>query len=298
MTTKIEKKIVGYKVREPQAEQAAEEATAPEVQQPESNVVQMHEAFVRPETAVLYLAGDVEPKAALALVERYLGDWEAWGEEIERPLPTVSPPRERRITLVDRPGSVQSEIRAGHEGITRRHPLYAPSRVLTQVFGGSFSSRLNDVIRVQKGLTYGARGGLRARRFGGEFSVSTFTKTPRTAETVQAVLDEVRRLRDEPPNDTERTDAVSYLAGSFAGSLETPQAVAGRLWTLELNDLPGDFWNTYLKRIHGATPESLAAAAAQLIDPSRLIMVAVGDADAVQEELEEIAEVEVVRDRG
>lgn len=256
------------------------------------------ETFVRPETAVLYLAGDVDPEESLALATRYFGDWEAWGDEIERPLPTMTPPRERKITLVDRPGSVQSEIRAGHEGITRRHPLHAPGVIITQIFGGSFGSRLNDVIRVQKGLTYGARGGLRSRRFGGEMAISTFTKTPRTAETVRAVLDEVQRMVDEPPTERELTDAVSYLAGSFAGSLETPQSVAGRLWTLELHDLPADYWNTYLARINAASSDSVAEAAAQLLDPSRLIMVVVGDAEAVQEELEEIAEVEVIKSRG
>ena len=255
-------------------------------------------AFVRPETATLYIAGDVSVDDAVTLAEDMFGDWEGEGDAVERPLTSWTKPDRTQITLVDNPGAVQSQIRAGHAGITRRHPLYASGVVLTQIFGGAFTSRLNDSLRVEKGLTYGARGGLSSRRFGGEFQVSTFTKTPKTAETVRAILTEVERMRDEAPSDKELGSAVSYLAGSFAGSLETPQAVAGRLWSLERDGLPADYWNTYLKRIASATSEAVAEAARELLDPDGLLIVVVGDAGEVQESLEEIAEVEVVTEGG
>jgi zinc protease len=253
------------------------------------------ERFVRPDTAVLYVAGDVEPDGVVALANRYLGTWEADGDPVEVPLPAFEPPQDLRITLVDKPGAIQSEIRAAHGGITRSNPLYPTGVVLSQIFGGSFSSRLNDVIRVQKGLTYGARGGLSSQRFGGEFRVSTFTKTPTTAETLRAVLDEVIRMRDEPPSDKELGDAVAYITGSFAGSLETPQAVAERLWTLELNRLPKDWWVQYVERVAGLGAADVSGAAQDLLDPGRLRVVVVGDAEAVQASLEEIAPVDVVR---
>jgi zinc protease len=214
---------------------------------------------------------------------------------VQVPLPAFEPPLDLRITLVDKPGAIQSEIRAAHGGITRSSPLYSSGVVISQVFGGSFSSRLNDVLRVQKGLTYGARGGLSSQRFGGEFRVSTFTKTPTTAETVRALLDEVERMRDEPPSDKELGDAVAYNSGSVAGSLETPQAVAERLWTLELNRLPRDWWTQYLERVTGLSAADVTRAAHDLIDPARLRVVVVGDAEQVRAELEEIAPVDVVR---
>jgi zinc protease len=254
--------------------------------------------FVRPETATLYIAGDIDPERAQAIAERYFGDWEGEGEALQRPLPKWTRPKASRITLVDKPGAVQSQIRAGHEGVTRSHPQHATGVVLTQIFGGSFTSRLNDVLRVEKGLTYGAGGGLSSRRFGGEFKVSTFTKTPKTGETVKTLISEVRRMRDEAPTDEELQSAVKYLAGSFAGSLETPQSVASRLWSLELDDLPPDYWNDYLKRISSTQSEAVVEAARQLLDPDRLLIVVVGDAAQVQEDLEEIAEVDVVTSGG
>ncbi len=254
--------------------------------------------WAAPEHAVLYVAGDITADEAFETANRYLGSWEGEGEAPNVEIPAVKPPKGTRILLVDTPGAIQSEIRAGHEGITRDHDLYPTGVVLSQVFGGGFNSRLNDVIRVQKGLTYGARGGLSSSRFGGSFTVSTFTKTPTTAETVQAVIDEVKRMRDEPPSEKELSQAVSYMAGSFAGTLETPQAVAGRLWTLEVNDLPGNYWDEYLKRIAATSSEDVARAADELLDPERLVIVVVGDADKVREQLEEIAPVEVVSSGG
>jgi zinc protease len=256
------------------------------------------ESNVRPQTATLYVSGDIDLATAQKAAEKSLANWEVEGEALDKPLPALNAPKGTLIRLVDKPGAIQSEIRAGHEGITRKSALYPTGVVLSQVFGGAFSSRLNEVIRVQKGLTYGASGGLRSERFGGEFTVRTFTKTPTTAETVQAVIDEVARMRTEPPSDKELSDAKSYLAGSFAGTLETPQAVAGRLWTLELEGLPRDWWNGYLARIVNTTSDDVAKAANELLDPERLIIVVVGDASQVKESLEKIAPVEVVTEGG
>ncbi|GJM20668.1 MAG: peptidase M16 [Planctomycetota bacterium] len=256
------------------------------------------DAFVRPDTASLYVAGDILPEDAFALAERYLGDWEADGDAIDRPLPKWTAPDATRIKLVDKRGAIQSEIRAGHEGIMRKHPLYATSAVLTQVFGGAFTSRLNESLRIDKGLTYGASGGLQSRRFGGQFGVRTFTKTAKTAETVRALIEVVKNMHTEAPSDSELENAASYLAGSFAGSLETPQSVAGRLWSLELNDLPSDYWNGYLRRIAATTSEEVQTAAQQLLDPERMLIVVVGDAEKVKDELEEIAEVDVLTTDG
>ncbi|HZL98791.1 MAG TPA: insulinase family protein, partial [Planctomycetota bacterium] len=255
------------------------------------------ETWVRPDTATLYVAGDITPDEAERIAGRYLGTWEAEGQATPAPLPAIEPPAATRITLVDRPGAIQSEIRAGHLGITRANPLYPSGVVLSQVFGGSFSSRLNDSLRVQKGLTYGARGGLSSARFGGEFGVSTFTKTPKTGETVRAVLDEIARMRDEPPSDKELGDAAAYVSGSFAGSLETPEAMAERLWILQLNGLPADWWNTYMQRVVSTRVDDVQDAARDLLDPARLHIVVVGDAEAVKAELEQIAPVEVISEK-
>jgi predicted Zn-dependent peptidase len=102
------------------------------------------------------------PKDHFELIRKSGGDCNAY-TNFDNTAPPFPVAETTRIYLVDRPGSYQSEIRVGHLGITRKHPDYSRGKVLDQVFGGSFTSRLNSTLRVKKGLTYGIHGGFSAR---------------------------------------------------------------------------------------------------------------------------------------
>ena len=253
-------------------------------------------SFVRPNTAVLYIAGDIEPTVAKQLAEKNFGDWKVDAEMpalMSPAFPDVAP---TQIYLVDRPGSVQSQIRVGARGITRKDPDYFPTVVLSQIFGGSFSSRLNKAIRVDKGLTYGARGGWSAQRFAGSFTVSTFTKNPSTADTLKVILSEIDRLEAAPPEAVEADTARSFLAGSFAGNRETPGQVVGDLWLIDYAGLPKDYLTRFLAGVKDTTVERLHQVAGKLIDKDKLVIVVVGEAAAVQADLEKIAPVTVIKE--
>ncbi len=246
---------------------------------------------LRPENAVLYVAGDIAAADGFKLAEKHFADW-----KVDRPtravkLPEIPAKQKTRIYLVDRPGSVQSQIRVGHVSIQRDDPDYFTSRVLSHIFGGGFNSRLNKAIRVDKGLTYGARGGMSASRFAGEFRVSTFTKTPSTADTVRAIIEEIEKIRAEDPTEEEVTTTQSYLTGSFPGDRETPQAVVGDLWLIEREGLSKDYFARYLDGIKSASTAGVRKAARRLIDPEHLIFVVVGEAKQVKADLEKIAPV-------
>lgn len=250
--------------------------------------------FVRPQAATLYVAGDIKPAAAFTLAKAYFGGWKNETPEPKVSIPDIPKPHDTHIYVVDRPGSVQSQIRVGNVGITRRDEGYYSSRVLSQIFGGSFSSRLNKAIRVEKGLTYGARGGLRPNRFAGKFTVSTFTKTPSTAEALQVILDEIDRIRTTKPEVEEVDTARAYLVGSFAGDRETPQATVSDLWMIEHDGLPADYLNRYLDGIKKTTREDVLRDAKRFIARDKLIVVVVGEADKLKESLEKIAPVTVI----
>lgn len=252
---------------------------------------------VRPDSAVLYIAGDVEPAVAKKLAEKYFGEWKVDGEKPSVALPELPEKSATRIYLVDRPGSVQSQIRVGQRGITRKDPDYFPTVVLSQIFGGSFGSRLNKAIRVEKGLTYGARGGWRANRFAGSLSISTFTKNPTTAETLKMILSEVDRLEDSKPESSELDIARSYILGSFAGNRETPGQIVGDLWLIRYADLPKDYLMQYLNGVRNTTEEALQRVANRLIDKDKLTIVVVGEAEAIKADLEKIAPVTIVNEQ-
>ncbi|MEE8170320.1 MAG: insulinase family protein, partial [Phycisphaerae bacterium] len=252
--------------------------------------------FARPDAAVLYVAGDAKPERIFQLVERHLGGWTAQGAAPQPAVVEAPSSDGTHIYLVDRPGSVQSQIRVGHAGITRQHPRYHASRVFNQIFGGAFNSRLNEAIRVERGLTYGARGGFSARRFAGEFQASTFSKTPKTAEAIQVLLDVIKGMVAQPATDEELDIARNYLAGSFAGDRETPQATVSDLWLIEYAGLPSDYFQQALKAYKRTGERDVTGIAELLIDSSRMTIIVVGDAKRIKADLEKIAPVTLVKE--
>lgn len=247
----------------------------------------------RPDLGALVFAGDISFDAALKLAKENFESWTPEGTAPNPALPAPPPPAPTRIYLVDRPVQ-QCEIRAGHLAFTRDHGDYFPSRVLNGYFGGAFSSRLNEKIRVEKGLTYGARGGFDSSRLLGKFEVSTFSKVESAAQTVGVILDELKRVRDEPPSEKELVHTRDYIIGSFAGARETPQAVADDLWLLESQGLPADYFETMLKAVAATSAEDCARIARENVKLDQLVVVVVGPAGKLQSELEKLAPVTLV----
>lgn len=250
---------------------------------------------LRPEAATLVFAGDVKLDEAKALAAKHFGGWKVVGESLREALPPFPETQKLRIILVDAPGAAQSEIRVGHLAIGRKHADWHKAVVLSQILGGGFLSRLNDKLRVELGLTYGASGGFRAQRFGGSFQVGTSTKTERTAEAVGAILDVLGRLRAAPPTDEEMDLARSDLVGSFAGRYETPQSRADAIWLLLEQGLPADYYRKAFDSYRAASADELLAVAKEHVHPDRVLVVVAGDAKRIKEELGEIAPVEVVK---
>jgi zinc protease len=251
-------------------------------------------AHARPDQATLIFAGDIEPSRALELTKKAFGDWKATGDNAEVQLPALPPAKPTHIYLVDHPG-VQSQIRIAQLSIKRDHTDFPTARVVSDYFGGAFGARLNKTIRVEKGQTYGARGGYNANRFAGQFAMNTFSKTETTATTVQAVLDELNRLIKEPPSEKELKDTKSYSTGSFARERQTPQQVAGQLWMIESEGLGEDYFERTLDKVAHADAASCMQLIKETLDPSKLVIVVVGSADKVQKDLEKIAPVTLVK---
>jgi len=250
--------------------------------------------FSRPDMAVLILAGDISEKDAFALAEKTFGAWKANGPRPERQLPKLQPVARTQIFLVDRPGSVQSQIRVGQLGITRQHPRYFASRIVSSYFGWDFNSRLNRNIRVAKGLTYSVWGSYIAQRFGGDFKVGTFSKTESTAQAVQAVLDEIMRLKKEGPTAEELESSRSYILGNFVSQRETPQQIAGDLWLIESQNLGADYLERLFNGIAGTCDKDCQNLVSDTIQPDKLVIVVVGQADRIKAAPEKIAPVTVI----
>ena len=249
----------------------------------------------RPDKASLIFAGDISEAKAVEIAKRYFGKWRIGLIEMGLVMPNIEEIAARQIFIVDMPASAQSEIRVGGAGITRKlQPEYFFSRVVNNYFGGSFHSWLNDTVRVKKGLSYGAWGGYFAQNMAGDFRVSTFTKTAKTAETVKVLLEEIERLGKQQPDEKELEDTKSYFAGSFVRTRETPQTVAEDLWLIESQHLGADYLDKLLETIGETTAEDCIKFVKETIDPDKLVVIVVGDAEKIKDDLEKIAPVTVV----
>jgi zinc protease len=247
----------------------------------------------RPDAAVLYIAGDVKAEEAFASAEKFFGGWKVAGEAPKIAVPEPPAPTKTKIWLVDRPAN-QSQIRVGHVGITQKDPDWPVAKVMSDVLGGGFNSRLNDTIRVKKGLTYGAGGGFTAERFAGRLVVRTFSKNATVAETVKTILEELERIKKEAPSPQEETDSKSYLIGRFAAARETPQDLVSDLWALEYQDLPDDYYQQYLQSVAKVTSKDVVSIAKEHVDTDHLVIIVVGPAKKLAPALRQIAPVEII----
>jgi zinc protease len=252
-----------------------------------------HRRVFTPAACIVYASGDVDPEALVARIREVFGAWEGPPAPALGPPPPV--PSARRIVIVDRPDLGQAQVALGHGGIARDDPRRLPVQLLNTALGaGGFSSRLMARIRAEEGLTYGIGSYFAQRHRPGPFAVTSFTRVPKVGELVRGALDELERVRREPPDPAELARVQSQRTGSFALALETSGAVAGALVDLEVYGLPRDSLDTYRARVRAVTPTQTAAVARELIDPDRASIVVVGPAEAIRPQLEALGPVEVV----
>ena len=240
-----------------------------------------------PDQGAVVVVGDVEREEVFRLADQGFGDW---SQRVAPPPEAVVVGRapERTVHVVHRPGSVQSEIRVGHIGVSRFIEDYLPLTVVNLVLGGSFSSRLNLNLREHHGFTYGVRSTFAARRDRGPFVVSTAVENSVTAAAVREIFKEIEVLAESGPTGEEVDAATSYLAGVFPLRMETTGQVASRIAGLIVFGLPVDYYRSYRDRAREVTRDQAADAASRYIRPGDLCTVVVGDADAVVPGLEDL----------
>ena len=253
-----------------------------------------YKTHISSQHSTIIFAGDIKEEEAYAVTQKYLSNW-PMGAKIEMAYPPKVPDvNATKIYLVDNPG-VQSRLIVGQKGIVRKDERYFLSRVVNDYFGLGFSSRLNESVRVQKGLTYGIYGGYFAKRFAGEFSINTFTKTEATAQTLAAVMEEVGKLKTIPPTDNDVEKSRSYIVGSFLERRETPQQIADDLWLIISNDLSADYFERMLDTVRKTTSQDCVKLVNETVDPNKMVIVIVGNSAVIKGELEKIGPVEEVR---
>jgi predicted Zn-dependent peptidase len=214
-----------------------------------SEVRGFYARWYRPNNVTLTLVGDVR---ADRVIERLRAAFQDWPPSPEATPVRSGPPRPltgRRVLLVDKPDASQSQIRFAGIAMRRADPDLLPAQVANTILGGGFSSILIDELRVKRSLTYGAFSGYAARLTGGDFRVSTSTKTETTLEALDLALGIVDRFRSDVPAPGPLAKAKAYVGGQFARQVETANALGLRLAEIEFFGLPQDELTTYRSRV-------------------------------------------------
>ena len=258
------------------------------------DLVAFHAAHFVPNNATLVVVGDVTAKEAFDLAERHLGSWERRDLPAE-PAATAPAAAKRRIIVLDKPDAAQTEIRAGMAGIARADADYFAAVVTNAIFGATpFTSRIENELRVKRGLTYGAGSHFDTRLLGGSFQIDTNTKTETTVEAVQVILDEIARLQGADVPAEELAQRKKYLTGAFLVGLETPEAVATRMLQAELYGLGTDYLATYSMRVEAVSAADVRRIATSRIVPDQFVIVLAGNAAQFEKDLAKFGTVEKI----
>jgi zinc protease len=245
--------------------------------------VDFHKQYYVPNNALLAIVGDVTADEAMGGVEKALGDWQPG--TVPPSQMTEPPPATRRVIVVDRPDAVQTEIRVGQIGIPRKHTDYVALDQAVKILGGEGANRLQQVLRTQKSLTYGASADLEAYKVAGGIVAETDTRTNSTAEALRIVVDEIARLQRERVYEAELDGAQAYMVGQFPLTIETPDAIATQVLNQLFYELPLDDLQSYRERVLSVTPDDVQRIARTYFNPDRLAVVLVGNADAFVKDL-------------
>jgi zinc protease len=240
------------------------------------DILTAYRAAWSPANATLILAGDVDPARARALGEKYFGSWTGNGTRPQIAATAALPGP--RIVVVDMPGAGQAAVAVARGAIARNDPRFYRALVANAVLGTGFSSRLNQEIRIKRGLAYGARSSIDARLAPGPFIASTQTKNPTAPEVLGLIIAEMRRLGAEPIPAAELTTRQAVLNGGFGRTIETTSGLAGLIATYVVRGVPPEEIARYQRSVSAVTPQEAQAAAAELLNPSAATMVIVGDA--------------------
>jgi predicted Zn-dependent peptidase len=240
-----------------------------------SQLKQFYQSAIHSRPCDILLCGSID-EDTLALVrntfERIPVNAQAAPEDSLKPL---LPSHYGKDTL-EKEDSLQSTIRIGKSLFTRKHPDYFKMLVLNEVFGGYFGSRLMKNIREEKGFTYGISSNLVTLRHEGYLVIGTDVKKEFTGLTLDEVYKEMEILRNGPVGEEELQTVKNYMIGSFAGSLNSPFAIADNFKSIYFEGLTYDFFEHYIENILHTSAGDLVYLANTYLQPDSFLEVVVG----------------------
>ncbi len=250
-----------------------------------ADVTASYSRAFQPSKAILVITGDIAPAAAFALAQANFGAWklDAVSSTSNAPVTPAAP----SVTVVDLPGSGQAAVVVVAPSIARSNPDFYKVEVANGVLGGGYSARLNEEVRVKRGLSYGSNSRVDERASGGLFTASAQTKNESAVEVAQLLMSEAKKLGAEPIAASELEPRKAALIGGFGREVETSAGLAGLLTDYALYGVPLDEIGRFTAKTSAVTASEAQAAAVEAVDPAKASLIIVGDAKLFGPKLKE-----------
>lgn len=252
------------------------------------DINEYYATYFVPQNAYLVVVGDVKTKEVKKLAKKYFSDWKK-KELTKQALPEVNNVTETQVNFIDFPNAVQSEVQVTNTfKLKKGDKDYFPAIIANKILGGGGEARLFLNLREDKGYTYGAYSRTGDDKYVARFTASASVRNAVTDSAVVAFLDELHRIRNEKVSAEELKNAKAKYTGDFVLALENPSTIARYALEIETEDLPEDFYETYLEKINAVTAEEIQQVAQKYFKVDNARIVVVGKGSEVLENLEKL----------
>ncbi|HLG40160.1 MAG TPA: pitrilysin family protein, partial [Chitinophagaceae bacterium] len=253
-----------------------------------------------PNGAAISLVGDFNAKEMKALATKLFSVW-SQGKQSQANLASkpVINPTANRVLLVNKDDAKETTFYIGAPGISRNNPDFIAIDVVNTLFGGRFTSMLNDELRVNTGLTYGASSRFTPLKNAGSFAITTFTATKTTEPAIDKALEVLNKLHEKGIDETSLTSAKNYVKGQFPPRYETAGQLAGLLTQMFWYNFDESFINNFQKNVDGLTVDKARQIIAKYFPKDKLQFVMVGksaDIKKIAEKYGPVTEVQIKED--
>lgn len=249
----------------------------------QADVQRYYQQYYRPDNAAVIVVGDFQKSEMRQQIESLFGAWQASG-----PAPAAQnngkvQADKARVLLVNKPDAIETTFLIGGAGIARNDPDYVPLQVVNTVLGGRFTSWLNDELRVNSGLTYGANSSFSTLAQTGTFAISSFTAQPKTADALALAHKTYQRLWDKGIDQATLDSAKAYVKGQFPPRYETGEQLAGLLGEMYANQVGREQIDNFSQAVDSLTPAKAKALIDKHFPHQQLQTVLIGKAEAIRE---------------
>lgn len=241
-----------------------------------------YKTYYSPQGSAIALVGDFNTAEMKKKIEQLFGDWNKTAIPVTLPTSPTYNITAANVLLVNKDDARETTFLIGTKGVARNNPDYIPLQVVNTIFGGRFTSWLNEELRVKSGLTYGAGSYFDYERNGGAFLISTHTANETTAPTLEKIMQVINQLQTQSMDNATLTSAKNYMIGLFPPRFQSSDDLAGLLTSMFWYGYDESYINNFEANVNAVTLAKAEEIVKQYFPKDNLQFVLIGKASDIK----------------